>query len=843
MFAALLIAIAPPLDFYADGPYETSVPRPESLLGYTIGSRVTTYREQERVVLGIANGASARVRAIEYGKSVEGRPLRIFAVTSAANMKRLDAIRADMAKLADGDATPERLANTPAIVWINECIHGNEPASFESAMPLLYNLAASKGKSIEGMLNDVVVIVNPVYNPDGHERFAVWSNSIAVGASTPNAYEQSEPGVIHGRTNHYRFDMNRDRVSFSQDETRQEVAEFLKWNPQVYVDQHGQVDTYFFPPNPMSVNVNVDRARLNKWTDVIGRETAKAFDAKGYLYYVKDQFDLYYPGYLDSYTSLAGAIGMTHETDGGKQLAKMRNDGTVVTFRQGIEKHFTSALAVIRATAKNRKELVSSFTSYKRKWVTGEAAGKFRRVVVTSEDPRAIERLRVQLVRAGVKSAVAAKPFTQNDAHDYWSEAKGTQAFPAGSLIVDIGQTQGAIAKSLLEPGSDFEPEFLKAQREKPKTAPEGETYPGPEGSEFYDLTGWSLPYAFNLKAWWCESAPTVETLPTAGPNPMGSLSPSPVGYALRYLDQDDALAAMEASAEGVRGLVTNRPMRVGSVSLPRGTFLFLAERNEEGWVETLKKAAAKRGATLVPLTTAYPEEGRVGPGSDYVKPLRAPKIGVVFGRDGALAQAGSLWYLMDKEFKFGFTPLNESALSGDLSEYTSIVLPYGVRVTASPKLKEWVQAGGNLVVLENVSWAIGANGFVELEAQKDETPSLPGSLFRAKLDPRSALSYGYPTATDGTIQIAVPIGGDTFYKTRKQGGSIVTIDADASKSQLLSGWTFGDKSEKALAGTVWLQDAPLGGGHVVLFTQDPTARAMWPGLHKMLLNAMFLGG
>jgi hypothetical protein len=157
--------------------------------------------------------------------------------------------------------------------------------------------------------------------------------------------------------------------------------------------------------------------------------------------------------------------------------------------------------------------------------------------------------------------------------------------------------------------------------------------------------------------------------------------------------------------------------------------------------------------------------------------------------------------------------------------------------------LKEWVQAGGNLVVLENVGWAIGANGFVELEAQKDETPSLPGSLFRAKLDPRSALSYGYPVATDGTIQIAVPIGGDTFYKTRKQGGSIVTIDADASKSQLLSGWTFGEKSEKALAGTVWLQDAPLGSGHVVLFTQDPTARAMWPGLHKMLLNAMFLGG
>jgi hypothetical protein len=842
MFAALLIAIAPPLDFYADGPYDAAVPRPEAVLGYTIGSRVTTFREQENVVRGIADKAKARVREIPYGKSVEGRPLRIFAVSSPENMRRLDTIRADMAKLANGEATPERLANTPAIVWINECIHGNEPASFESAMPLLYNLAASKGKGIEGMLNDVIVILNPVYNPDGHERFAVWSNSIAVGAAAPNAYEQSEPGVIHGRTNHYRFDMNRDRISFSQEETRQEVAEFLKWNPQVYVDQHGQVDTYFFPPNPMSVNANVDRDRLNKWTDVIGRETAKAFDARGYLYYVKDQFDLYYPGYLDSYTSLAGAIGMTHETDGGKQLAKMRNDGTVVTFRQGIDKHFTSALAVIRAAAKNRKELVSSFTAYKRKWVTGEAAGKFRRVVFESDDRRALTRLQAQLERAGVKSQFAAKPFTQNDTHDYWSVAKGSHTFPAGSLVVDIAQTQGAIAKSLLEPGSDFEPQFLKEQREKSKTAPEGEEYPGPEGSEFYDLTGWSLPYAHNLKARWCESAPAVETS-SASLSGASSLGAATIGYALRYTDQDDVLAAMEATAMGVRGLVSGRPMRVGSVSLPRGTFLFLAERNEKGWAEKLQKIAEKRGATLVPLGTAYPEEGRVGPGSDYVKALRAPKIGVVFGRDGALSQSGALWYLMEREFRFGFTPLNESALGGDLSEYTSLVIPYGVRATVTPKLREWVQAGGNLVLLENVKWAVGSSGFVELEAQKEETPSLPGSLFRAKMDPRSGLSYGYPTATDGTIQIAVPVAGDSFFKVRKQGGSIVTIDPDATKSQLLSGWTYGPESEKALAGTLWVQDVPLGGGHVILFTQDPTARAMWPGLHKMLLNAMFIGG
>jgi hypothetical protein len=521
----------------------------------------------------------------------------------------------------------------------------------------------------------------------------------------------------------------------------------------------------------------------------------------------------------------------------------MRSDGTVVTFRQGIEKHFTSALAVIRSAAENRKDLLASYANFKRRWATGEAAGKFRRVVVTSDDPRPLRRLRDQLDRAGVRSAYATQAFRQADAHDYWSDKVGSQEFPAGSLIVDVAQSQGALAKALLEPGSDFEPEFLKAQREKKQTAPEGEEYPGPEGSEFYDLTGWSLVYAHNLKGWWCESAPAIETATAIDLRARALPAPSPVGYAMPYRDQEDALAAMEALQAGVRGLASTRPMRVGNVTLPRGTFLFLGERNEEGWDEKLRRIAGPRGAQLIPLPTAYPEEGRTGPGSETVRPLRTPKIGVVFGRDGSLAQAGALWYLMEREFRFAFTPLSENALAGDLSEYTAIVVPDGARATAAGKLRDWVQGGGTLIALENVGWAVGSSGFVELEAQKEETQSLPGSLFRASLDPRSALSFGYTAPAEGKIEVAVPVARDAFYKARKQGGSVVTLDADPKRTKLLSGWTYGDETERALAGTVWLQDAPVGRGHAILFTQDPTARAMWPGLNKMLLNAILFGG
>ncbi|RYG63426.1 hypothetical protein EON77_20950, partial [bacterium] len=302
-------------DFLAYGPYEAPEVGPERTLGYALGSRITTYRDQERALDAIAARFPRRVRRIDYGRSVEGRPLRVYAIGSEANLARWDEVLAQNARVAAGGAPPRDL---PAIVWINETIHGNEPASFESAMGLVYNLAASRSVEITGALQNALVVVNPCYNPDGHERFAVHYDSVARGDDAPGNYEAGEPSAIYGRVNHYRFDMNRDRISMTQDETRQEVALFLKVRPHVYVDQHGQVENYFFPPNPMAVHAGTDRARVEKWTDTFGRATAAKFDANGWSYFTRQEFDLFYPGYLDSFTTLSGAIGMTHETDGGK---------------------------------------------------------------------------------------------------------------------------------------------------------------------------------------------------------------------------------------------------------------------------------------------------------------------------------------------------------------------------------------------------------------------------------------------------------------------------------------------------------------------------------------------
>ena len=821
-------------DFYSEGPYRSDIPRVEAELGYEPGTRITTFRDQERYVNLVASRAKDRIKEFPYGKSVQGRPLRIFAISSPKNLARLDSIRKAHLDIAEGKSVDT--ANLPAIVWINQCIHGNEPASFESGMYFFYNLAASTGKRISSTLDNAVVIFNPVYNPDGHERFAVFNNAIQTAPGNQPGFELQEPSIIHGRTNAYRFDMNRDRVSFSQDETRQEFAEFLRWRPQIYIDQHGQVGTYFFPPEPMSVNQNVDRERNYKWTDVIGRAIAGDFDKNGFQYFVKDTYDLYFPGYVDSSTTLSGAVGMTHETDGGKYLAEEGPDGYVLTLRRGIEKHFVSALAVVSATATNRKAIVDSCLAFKKKVVSGEAAGNFQRVVITSEDPRPLKRLQTQLGFAGIKSGFAAQAFSAEDANNYLTGKREKASFPKGSLVVDIAQSQGAFAKALLEPGQNFEKEFIEAQVGKKKTAPEGETYPGPDSIEFYDLTGWALPYAYNLKAWWVESAPSIATVAidaTAWKAPASSS----VGYAMRYSDQEDALGALAILSADVRGAVATKPMVLKDGTYPAGTFLFLADRNNEGYEEKLFEIAKKRNLPLTPLVSSYPEVERYGPGSDSVTRLRKPKIGVVFGDGTSLGDVSGIWYAMERVFKLPYTAMSVGQLNRDLSEFTAIVIPSGASAS-SPRLKEWVSAGGTLILLEGFA----NSGYSNLEKISGEPQELPGALFHAQLDPRSALSYGYGTAKPGEkLEISVPVYGDTFYKIRKQGGSVVTFGGEKT-TKLLTGWAWPDDTEKNLANTTWLQDVPTGRGHAFLFTQNPTDRALWPGLHKLLLNAILFG-
>jgi len=811
MFSALALAavLAPdrPEVFFAYGDYDSSVPRPSKILGYEIGERHTTYFGQQQVLDAIVKGAPNRTRYYVYGKTAEGRPLRVVAISSAENISRLPEIMAGNKKLADGLNDPAVIKSNPTIVWINQTIHGDEAASFESGMHLIYNLAASKNRAVTDMLKQVIVVVNPCYNPDGHERYVVWQNSIAIGSPDPGAMEHAQPRSVNGRVNHYRFDLNRDRVSLSQLESREEALFVRKWNPQTYVDQHGEVETYFFPPTAMSNHALIDRERYIKWTDTYGRATAKAFDKHAWGYYIKETFDMYYPGYLDSFATLNGAIGMTHETDAA-ELARLDNDGVQRTLWGGAAKHFTSAMAVIKTAAENRQSLLESYASFRANAASGKHAGAQRYLVAYSASEEKINALRLNLGYAGIDSKTGYGSINV-DGESLWNEEDKFSG-QGYWLTLDLAQPQGILAKALLSTENAFEDEFIKEQLRRKEDG---------EGSEFYDMTGWSLPLLHDVQAWWVKSAPEPNRLePPRRKTQMGE-----IGYAIDPGERG-TLLAIRLLAKGVRISFSDKPMKLAGRDFEAGTFLVLKGRNNDDLKKVVESLDIDGEA--YPLPTAYPDETRYGPGSEGVMRLKPSSIAVLFGDDANPTPFGSVWYTLEQRFRLPFTPITRNGLRGKLERFSAILAPGG-RIEVSDAIKEWISEGGCLILLGG---SPGTGGFIDLRSESS-TP-IPGVVAKAKIDRKSWLGYG---SEDDTV--AVPMDGGSFIK-----GEDSAIEVVKSKRSILHGWAWPDETEKDISGAAFAHVESVGNGHVVWFANDPTDRAMWPGLHLFLLNAIAYG-
>jgi hypothetical protein len=362
-----------PFDFFARGPYRAEVPRPDSLLGYGAGARQTQYHAQQAVLERLVAASGGRAAFEDIGVTEEGRRMRVVLISSPANLSRRDAIRADLARLTDprglgSDDVRAVIGRTPAAVFLSYSIHGNEPAGFEAVMWVAYQLVASESAETSAWLDSMLVILNPSANPDGHERFAVWYNSVfpgTTGSDDPASYEWAEPWSVWGRYSHYRFDMNRDLIAQSQAPVRAMLGAMRRWNPQVVVDLHSTTEQYFFPPFAEPVNANIPAAAL-RWVEVFGRGNARAFDRYGWQYFTRDVFDGYYPGYFDASPTTAGATGMTYETDGGKALQRRRDDNTVISFREGIAHHYVASLATIETAAQNRGARLADFHEFYR---------------------------------------------------------------------------------------------------------------------------------------------------------------------------------------------------------------------------------------------------------------------------------------------------------------------------------------------------------------------------------------------------------------------------------------------------------------------------------------------
>jgi hypothetical protein len=909
--ALLLLALAAPaavaqeapFDFAARGPYRADVPRPDSLLGYGPGARHTQYHAQQAVLERLVAASGGRAAFEDIGITEEGRRMRVVLITSPANLARREDIRADLARLtnpaavspADGRAILDR---TPVAVFLSYSIHGNEPAGFEAVLWVAYQLVASENAETRRWLDSVLVILNPAANPDGHERFAVWYNSVfpgAEGTADPASYEWSEPWSVWGRYSHYRFDMNRDLIAQSQAPVRAMLGAMRRWNPQVVVDLHSTTEQYFFPPFAEPVNANIPAASL-RWVEVFGRGNAQAFDRYGWQYFTRDVFDGHYPGYFDASPTTAGATGMTYETDGGKALQRLRDDRTVITFREGIAHHYVASLATIETAARNRAARLADFHEFFRAALTDARNVRMKRVVILPDrDATNAARLAALLLGHGIEVRRLTAPLTATAAVPYLGPPDRPTAgppserrtFPPGALVVDLSQPRGRMAKALLEPDADVPASFRTRQLEKfarnqRRGEAEGERY------EFYDVTAWSLPYTLGLDAWWTEDAAPVtgDLLTLADDGTFRTLAPAggvsgkaQSAYVFLNDRQASAELALALLGEGFVLNVATEPLRADERTYPRGTFVARVVRNPERLHQRIAALASASGVPVAAVRSAFPDSGPVGIGSTSVRPVFRPRLLVAAGDGISQTSYGALWHFLERELRYDFVPIALSAVGRmtNLADYNVLIVPGGsaARVRQElgdagiARLKAWVREGGVVIAWGGSALFLSAKG-VELstvkrlgeppeepdpkkEPEGDSLPAaprltpplpspsadtsavepIPGAIFRASLDRTHWLTYGYERD-----ELAVMVSGSTLLTPSREGANPVAFVADSLR---LSGFTW-PNTERLLRGTVWAAVESHGGGHAVLLADDPLFRAFWRGTARLVTNAMLFG-
>jgi hypothetical protein len=714
-------------DFYTRGAYRPEVPRPQAILRFDVGEHHTTYAQMEKVIEEIAKAAPDRVKIFDIGLTNEYRMQHIVAISSPQNMTRLDEIKRQNARLTDPRATSQADAasivqNNPAIAWMAYTIHGNESASFETMMQVVYQLAASNEPQTLEILNNTVVLIITGENPDGHERFATWYNSVAMGNADRNALEHREPWSIWGRYNRYRFDLNRDNIAATQVETRNMQKAFFEWNPQVLVDHHGQPSQYFFPPAALPINPNLPQPVTNRWLEIFGRANAAAFDQNRWDYYVRDIFDLFYPGYWDSMPSLNGAIGMTYETDGGgfKGLRWTREDGSIVTFRSAIAKHYVASMATLETVSRNKNQRLQDYYDFRRNAMAEVSNERLKRIVISPEkDPvKAAEMIEI-IRRANVEVKVAAAPFSSGTAHSYMQKdaPRAQKNFPAGSYIIDLNQPQKIWIKALLEQDTPQNAEFVREEIAKFKRNEMRGKSAQKEEYRFYDITAWNLPLAFGVDAFWTEEAANVnsnlvtqEYLDNAK---RGTVSGrAQIAYVIPY-DTDAAGAmAIRLLKENFRVAVATKQLNAGGRTYRRGTFVVRVTRNNDTVHDAVQRLARELGVNVFAVNTGYTESGDTNVGSENVVALQMPKIAIVADEPVFQPSYGSIWWTLDR-YGIEFTPMTIASIrGGGLKNYNVLIMPDGAAGRYSSALgsggisglKTWINNGGTLITVRGAS-------------------------------------------------------------------------------------------------------------------------------------------
>tara|TARA_Y100001935_G_C17311764_1_gene517147 strand:- start:7971 stop:10571 length:2601 start_codon:yes stop_codon:yes gene_type:complete len=827
--------------------YDSSIPSPAEYLGYRLGEQYT-FHYQIMDYFRLLGERSDKITVHEYARTYEGRDLNYAVITSAENQNKIEEIRNANLKIANN---PENatIGEQPVVVWMSYNVHGNEPSSSEAAMQAAYRLVAASDPDTEKWLDNAVVIIDPMINPDGRDRYIYWYKSSQANILNTNVedleHDEIWPG---GRTNHYWFDLNRDWVWLVHPESRGRITAYQQWMPQVHMDFHeqGANNNYFVMPGTTPRNHELPKD-YDLYADKFGRGVIAEFDKANVNYATREAFDFFYPGYGSSYPSVMGGIGMLAEQGGHSRggRALETDDGYVLTLRQRIFDHYTNSISIVKTAVSNREGLLTYFKEARSQ---ATQKGNTKAYILPDNSDNYTYEVINMLMSHGVKVERAENNFTIKKAYDYWDGKAASKSFRKGAFIIKTDQ-----------PAHLFINTLFRRQLEI-------------RDSVMYDMATWSVPLAYNLEAAWSTSEPGVKTTVLNRPleTPSG-LENGTAGYAYvidwKQKNAPKALSMLWEMGYNVRSAM--KPFTSNGITYSRGSLITLIGRNYDKRDEIhtdFMKVADEAGVKIVAFNTGRMDDG-IDLGSMDSEPVQQPKVALMIDSPFSSYTAGQLWFLFDQWTEFGISRVRADNFNRmDINEYDVIVMPGAWNLngllndSGKDRLKTWIRNGGVLVATEGTAaWMTkdraGISG-VELfsedaEDKKDkEIPAaaytryedladssglkrIPGSAFKAVIDNSNPLAFGMPETL-----YSLKFSSDAFVpSTSAQTVGYYMKDAD---EVLASGYASPENKRNA-AGNAFAVVESMGRGKVVLLLDNTQYRMFWVGPARMVQNAVML--
>lgn len=796
-----------------------TIKSPSEVLGYDIGTQFSRNHQVIDYFKAIADAVPNQVKLENYGKTNERRDLYLAFVTNEANMAQLETIRENNLKNA-GLLEGEPTATDIAIVWLSYNVHGNEASSSEASMLTLYKLLTEQ----QDLLENTVVIIDPSVNPDGRDRYVNWYNRTK---SEPydidkQASEHNEPWPA-GRPNHYLFDLNRDWVWATQVETQQRLAIYNKWMPHVHVDFHEQGinEPYYFAPAAEPFHEIITDWQRDFQTQ-IGQNHAKYFDAEGWLFFTRERFDLLYPSYGDTYPTFMGAMGMTYEQGGHGMagLGILNDEGHVLTLVERLTHHTTTGISTVEMASKNAKQLNTEFSKF-----FNNTNLKYKSYVLKGNEDK-LNSLKTLLNKHEI--AFENPTASKVSGYNYSTGEQGSFNVDANALVVHTNQPKGKMVKVLFEPNTML------------------------SDSLTYDITAWSLPYAYGLDA--IATTTKVASAQLLSKKPLQTLNDA-YGYVSKWDSMEDAQFLAELLKQDFKVRFTEKPFTSNNKIFERGSLIITKGDNKhiEKVVSKLNTIAQDHAQLLTEIHSGFSQKSP-DIGSPDIKLVNKQKVAILSGEGTSSLSYGELWHFFEQQLHYPLTSINTDDFSKtNLNKYNVLIIPNGyyVKVLTNDnltKLKEWVSSGGKVIAIDGAlrSFA-GKDGFSLSYKDTDDAESednltayadrereysnslITGAIFNTKVDATHPMAFGYD---DNYFTLKL---GSSAYNLLESGYNVAYLN----DTKVFSGFA-GQDAVKTLDQTLVFGEEPMGNGSFIYMVDNPLFRSFWENGKMFFINSIF---